>query len=99
MRRACMSRDGRCVHADPCRRRCWRSARNRRVQSGDAPQRYEEGRRPGRARRAGQQRASSCVDMLGEGFDMPELKIAAFHDLRRPLPLHCCSWPGCFTRS
>jgi superfamily II DNA or RNA helicase len=23
-----------------------------------------------------------CVDMLGEGFDLPELKIAAFHDIR-----------------
>lgn len=26
-----------------------------------------------------------CVDMLGEGFDMPNLKIAAFHDNRRSL--------------
>ncbi|MBK9315517.1 MAG: DEAD/DEAH box helicase family protein [Acidobacteria bacterium] len=24
-----------------------------------------------------------CVDMLGEGFDLPELKIAAFHDVKR----------------
>ena len=24
-----------------------------------------------------------CVDMLGEGFDLPELKIAAFHDIRK----------------
>ena len=28
-----------------------------------------------------------CVDMLGEGFDMPELKIAAFHDVRKSLPI------------
>ncbi len=28
-----------------------------------------------------------CVDMLGEGFDLPELKIAAFHDVRRSLPI------------
>lgn len=26
-----------------------------------------------------------CVDMLGEGFDLPNLKIAAFHDNRRSL--------------
>lgn len=24
-----------------------------------------------------------CVNMLGEGFDLPELKIAAFHDIRK----------------
>ena len=24
-----------------------------------------------------------CVDMLGEGFDLPELKIAAFHDVKK----------------
>ena len=28
-----------------------------------------------------------CVDMLGEGFDLPELKIAAFHDIRKSLPI------------
>lgn len=27
-----------------------------------------------------------CVDMLGEGFDLPELKVAAFHDVKRSLP-------------
>lgn len=26
-----------------------------------------------------------CVDMLGEGFDMPTLKVAAFHDSRKSL--------------
>jgi len=28
-----------------------------------------------------------CVDMLGEGFDLPELKVAAFHDVRKSLPI------------
>lgn len=28
-----------------------------------------------------------CVDMLGEGFDLPELKIAALHDVRKSLPI------------
>jgi hypothetical protein len=28
-----------------------------------------------------------CVDMLGEGFDLPELKIAVFHDIRKSLPI------------
>ncbi len=28
-----------------------------------------------------------CVDMLGEGFDLPELKIAALHDIRKSLPV------------
>lgn len=28
-----------------------------------------------------------CVDMLGEGFDLPELKIAAFHDVKKSLPI------------
>lgn len=28
-----------------------------------------------------------CVDMLGEGFDLPQLKIAAFHDIRKSLPI------------
>lgn len=28
-----------------------------------------------------------CVDMLGERFDLPELKIAAFHDVRKSLPI------------
>ena len=27
-----------------------------------------------------------CVDMFGEGFDMPKLKIAAFHDIKKSLP-------------
>src|SRR5690606_7928568 len=28
-----------------------------------------------------------CVDMLGEGFDLPQLKIAALHDLHKSLPV------------
>ena len=28
-----------------------------------------------------------CVDMLGEGFDFPRLKIAALHDVHRSLPV------------
>lgn len=33
----------------------------------------------------GQCHVIACVDMLGEGFDMPNLKIAAFHDNRKSL--------------
>ncbi len=33
----------------------------------------------------GESRIVICVDMLGEGFDLPELKIAAFHDIRKSL--------------
>ena len=39
-----------------------------------------------------------CVDMLGEGFDLPELKIAAFHDVRQSLPI-TLQLAGRFTRS
>jgi len=39
-----------------------------------------------------------CVDMLGEGFDLPELKIAAFHDIRKSLPV-TLQLAGRFTRS
>ena len=28
-----------------------------------------------------------CVDMFGEGFDLPELKIAAFHEIKKSLPI------------
>lgn len=34
---------------------------------------------------SGNSRIVVCVDMLGEGFDLPELKIAAFHDIRKSL--------------
>ena len=39
-----------------------------------------------------------CVDMLGEGFDLPELKIAAFHDIKKSLPV-TLQLVGRFTRS
>lgn len=39
-----------------------------------------------------------CVDMLGEGFDLPELKIAAFHDIRKSLPV-TLQLVGRFTRA
>lgn len=39
-----------------------------------------------------------CVDMLGEGFDLPELKIAAFHDIRKSLPI-TLQLVGRFTRT
>lgn len=39
-----------------------------------------------------------CVDMFGEGFDMPELKIAAFHDIKKSLPI-TLQLAGRFTRS
>ncbi|OIJ14887.1 helicase [Anaerobacillus arseniciselenatis] len=39
-----------------------------------------------------------CVDMLGEGFDLPELKIAAFHDIRKSLPI-TLQFTGRFTRT
>lgn len=39
-----------------------------------------------------------AVDMLGEGFDLPELKIAAFHDIRKSLPI-TLQFAGRFTRT
>lgn len=38
-----------------------------------------------------------CVDMLGEGFDLPNLKIAAFHDIKKSLPI-TLQLAGRFTR-
>src|SRR5258708_25487446 len=34
---------------------------------------------------SGESRIVVCVDMLDGGFDLPELKIAAFHDIRKTL--------------
>jgi hypothetical protein len=45
----------------------------------------------------GQSRIVVCVDMLGEGFDLPELKIAAFHDIRKTLAV-TLQLAGRFTR-
>lgn len=39
-----------------------------------------------------------CVDMLGEGFDLPELKIAAIHDPRQSIPI-TLQFIGRFTRT
>lgn len=39
-----------------------------------------------------------CVNMFGEGFDLPELKIAAFHDIRKSLPV-TLQFAGRFTRT
>ena len=39
-----------------------------------------------------------CVDMLGEGFDLPELKIAAIHDERQSIPI-TLQFIGRFTRT
>lgn len=47
---------------------------------------------------AGRARIVVCVDMLGEGFDLPELKIAAFHDIRKTLAV-TLQLAGRFTRS
>lgn len=47
---------------------------------------------------SGHSRIVICVDMLGEGFDMPELKIAAFHDLRKSLAV-TLQLAGRFTRA
>lgn len=48
--------------------------------------------------RSGQSRVVVCVDMFGEGFDMPELKIAALHDMHRSLAV-TLQFTGRFTRS
>ena len=39
-----------------------------------------------------------CVNMLGEGFDLPEMKIAALHDARQSLPV-TLQFIGRFTRT
>jgi hypothetical protein len=48
--------------------------------------------------RFGHTRIVVCVDMLGEGFDLPELKIAAFHDIRKTLAV-TLQLVGRFTRT
>lgn len=47
---------------------------------------------------AGETRIVICVDMLGEGFDLPELKIAAFHDIKKS-PTVTIQLAGRFTRA
>lgn len=48
--------------------------------------------------RAGESRMIVCVDMLGEGFDLPELKIAAMHDMHKSLAI-TLQFTGRFTRT
>lgn len=48
--------------------------------------------------RTGQSRIVVCVDMLGEGFDLPELKIAALHDIHKSLAV-TLQFTGRFTRT
>jgi len=48
--------------------------------------------------RAGDSRIVVCVNMLGEGFDLPELKIAAIHDIHKSLAI-LLQFAGRFTRS
>lgn len=47
---------------------------------------------------SGESKIVVCVDMLGEGFDLPELKIAAFHDIKKSLAV-TLQLAGRFTRS
>lgn len=48
--------------------------------------------------KAGRSRIAVCVNMLGEGFDLPELKVAAVHDLHKSLAI-LLQFTGRFTRS
>lgn len=48
--------------------------------------------------RDGTSRIVVCVDMLGEGFDLPQLKIAAVHDPHKSLAI-VLQFIGRFTRS
>jgi len=50
------------------------------------------------ALREGKGRIAICVNMLGEGFDLPQLKIAAIHDLHQSLAI-LMQFTGRFTRS
>jgi len=48
--------------------------------------------------RSGQHQIVVCVDMFGEGFDLPALKVAAMHDLHGSLAI-TLQFTGRFTRS
>lgn len=48
--------------------------------------------------RGGKSRIVVCVDMLGEGFDLPQLKIAAIHDSYKSLAV-LLQFIGRFTRT
>jgi superfamily II DNA or RNA helicase len=64
------------------------------IHTNMAPKRRERVRQKILEREA---RVVVCVDMLGEGFDLPELKIAAFHDVKKSLPV-TLQLAGRFTR-
>lgn len=51
-----------------------------------------------RALRGRTSRVIICVDMLGEGFDLPQLKVAALHDMHKSLAI-TLQFTGRFTRS
>lgn len=57
-----------------------------------------EAREALRRMRGGDARIVVCVDMLGEGFDLPELKIAAIHDPHKSLAI-TLQFTGRFTRT
>ena len=46
----------------------------------------------------GESKILICVDMFGEGFDLPQLKIAAFHDINKSFP-KIIQIAGRFTRT
>lgn len=46
----------------------------------------------------GEHKIVVCVNMLGEGFDLPQLKVAAIHDERQSLPV-TLQFIGRFTRT
>ena len=48
--------------------------------------------------RNGESKIIVCVDMLGEGFDLPELKIAALYDMHKSLAI-TIQFTGRFTRT
>lgn len=48
--------------------------------------------------RSGQHKIIVCVDMLGEGFDLPQLKIAAIHDPHKSINI-LLQFTGRFTRT
>lgn len=47
--------------------------------------------------KSGRHKIIVCVDMLGEGFDLPELKIAALHDVHKSINI-TLQFTGRFTR-
>lgn len=51
-----------------------------------------------KALRSGESRIVVCVDMLGEGFDLPELKVAGLHDPKRSEAV-TLQFVGRFTRT